>query len=201
MGSWWYPVDTPLILASSSPRRKTILELAGIPFRQVPSNVAEEDLTGEPEYVVEHWARLKASQVSSAHPSSPVLGADTMVALDSRLLGKPASPEDAESTLGLLSGRWHTVFGGVALEWTDRGISFGFSEATRVRFRDLSSDEITAYVRTGEPLDKAGSYGIQGYGSLLVDRIEGCFFNVMGLPVARFFSEFHEAVTEGKYDG
>jgi septum formation protein len=195
--SWWYPVDVPLILASGSPRRRAILEMAGIPFVQVPGSVAEEDLEGDPGSVVRHWAAMKADSVSEAHPASPVLGADTMVSLDGRLLGKPSSPEEAARTLGRLSGRWHTVWGGVALVWTSRGIRFEFAERTEVRFRELPEEEIRAYVDTGEPMDKAGAYGIQGIGSMLVERVEGCYFNVMGLPVARFVSEFRRAVREG----
>ena len=200
--SWWYPASTPLILASSSPRRKTILEMIGIPFRQVPGSIAEEDLSGGPEYVVEHRAMMKARQVSAEYPGNPVLGADTMVGLDNRLLGKPATHAEAVDILCMLSGRWHTVYGGVALIWEERGIEFGFSEETSVRFRKLSKAEIEAYADTGEPMDKAGAYGIQGVGSLLIDRIEGCYFNVMGLPVARFVMELRRAaVSEGSEDG
>ncbi len=196
--SWWYPVDETLILASRSPRRKTILDMIGIPFRQVPGSVAEEDLLGDPEYVVEHWAMMKARQVSAEYPGNPVLGADTMVGLDDRLLGKPVTYSEAIDILGMLSGRWHTVYGGVALVWEERGIEFGFSEKTSVRFRKLSNKEIEAYADTGEPMDKAGAYGIQGIGSLLVDRVEGCYFNVMGLPVARFVKEFRRImISEG----
>jgi septum formation protein len=171
-----------------------------IPFRQIPGSVAEEDLRGEPEYVVEHWAMMKARQVSAEYPGNPVLGADTMVGLDDRLLGKPATHAEAVAILGMLSGRWHTVYGGVALVWEEKGIEFGFSEKTSVRFRKLSEAEIEAYADTGEPMDKAGAYGIQGIGSLLVDRVEGCYFNVMGLPVARFIREFRRILSEGSED-
>jgi septum formation protein len=164
---------------------------------QVHGSVAEEDLGGDPASVVRHWAAMKADSVSETRPDSPVLGADTMVALEGRLLGKPSSADEAVRTLGLLSGRWHTVWGGVALVWISRGIRFVFAERTEVRFRKLPEAEIRAYVDTGEPMDKAGAYGIQGIGSMLVERVEGCYFNVMGLPVARFVSEFRRAVGEG----
>ena len=197
MSSWWYPIDVPLVLASRSPRRKAILELVRIPFEQIPSSIEEEHLSADPIEVVEHWAKMKAEDVSVDHPSSPVLGADTMVVLDNRLLGKPSSPREAVSMLKTLSGKWHRVFGGVALEWREKEISFSFFESTRVKFRNLTDPEIEAYVETGESLDKAGAYGIQGFGSVLVEKVDGCYFNVMGLPIARFIETFRKKVEHG----
>ncbi len=196
MSSWWYPIDVPLVLASRSPRRKAILELVRIPFEQIPSGIEEEFLSGDPSEVVEHWARMKAEDVSAEHPCNPVLGADTMVALDNRLLGKPESSREAVSMLKALSGKWHRVFGGVALEWREEGICFSFSEYTRVKFRSLTDSEIEAYVETGEPFDKAGAYGIQGFGSILVEKVDGCYFNVMGLPIAGFVETFRNRLID-----
>jgi len=196
LSSWWYPIDVPLVLASRSPRRKAILEQVRIPFEQIPSGIEEEFLSGDPSEVVEHWAKMKAEDVSAEHPCNPVLGADTMVVLDNRLLGKPESPAEAVSMLKALRGKWHTVFGGVALEWKEEGISFSFSERTRVKFRDLTDPEIEAYVETGEPLDKAGAYGIQDFGSILVEKVDGCYFNVMGLPIARFVEIFRSRLVD-----
>jgi septum formation protein len=167
--------------------------MAGIPFIQVPGSVEEEDLSGDPTFVVEHWARMKAAQAAEGYPGHPVLGADTMVGLEGRLLGKPESAQHAVRTLEMLSGKWHVVYGGVALIWRERGTEFAFTEKTSVKFRDLPMEEIEAYVETGEPMDKAGAYGIQGIGSLLVEQVEGCYFNVMGLPVARLVNRLRAA--------
>ncbi|MCD6587371.1 MAG: septum formation inhibitor Maf [Candidatus Fermentibacteraceae bacterium] len=184
--SFWYPSETELVLASRSPRRTEILKLAGIPHRVYPSTVEEKQMDGLPADIVVHWARAKAVNVASNFPDFPVLGADTMVYQDSILLGKPTNTQQAFEMLSSLSGRWHTVYGGVALAWHSREIAFAFSESTRVKFRELSESEIKAYITTGEPMDKAGAYGIQGIGCVLVEKVEGCYFNVMGLPVSRF---------------
>lgn len=194
---WWYPVDRPLVLASRSPRRRKILEMAGIPFVQIPGDVQETPMQGSPDEVVRHWARLKSEDVLDSARARPVLGADTMVALKGSLLGKPEDEEHAFQMLSRLSGRWHSVFGGVCVLWPDRGIDLCFHEETRVRFRDLEPEEIRAYINTGEPMDKAGSYGIQGYGCMLVESIEGCYFNVMGLPVSRFIHNLRDALIKG----
>jgi len=194
---WWYPSGSPLVLASKSPRRKAILEMAGIPFVQIPGNVKETKINGSPGYTVQYWARKKAENILSTTTGDPVLGADTMVALGDDLLGKPHDEDQATDMLGRLSGEWHSVFGGVCTLWPERGIDLQFVEETRVLFRNLGADEIKAYISTGEPFDKAGAYGIQGYGSLLVERIEGCYFNVMGLPVSRFVHELRDRLLNG----
>ncbi len=195
---WWYPAASPLVLASKSPRRRVILEMAGIPFVQIPGNVIETWMDGSPDTVVQYWARKKAENALSSISGDPVLGADTMVALGDELLGKPHDEAQARDMLGRLSGEWHSVFGGVCVLWPEKGLDMHFVEETRVLFRNLGADEINAYVSTGEPLDKAGAYGIQGYGSLLVERIEGCFFNVMGLPVSRFVHELRDRLLNGE---
>lgn len=194
---WWYPASSPLILASRSPRRRAILEMIGIPFVQIPGNVKEIWMDGSPASVVQYWARKKAENVLSSISGEPVLGADTMVALGDELLGKPHDCDQAEDMLDRLSGEWHSVFGGVCVLWPEQGIDMQLVEETRVLFRNLGADEIKAYVSTGEPLDKAGAYGIQGYGSLLVERIEGCYFNVMGLPVSKFVHELRNSLLNG----
>lgn len=192
--SYWYPVDKELILASRSPRRTEILKMAGVPHIVHPSSVEETSMEGEPGSIVTHWATRKAGNVASGFPDHPVLGADTMVFLDGVLLGKPSSREDGIRMVKKLSGTWHTVFGGVALAWQSRGVFFSFHEATKVKFRTLSIDEINAYMDSGEPMDKAGAYGIQGLGSVLVERVEGSYFNVMGLPVAQFLHRFRDSL-------
>ncbi len=171
-----------LVLASSSPRRRQLLEMLGIPHVVDPADVREEPEPGEPpERFATRLAREKALQVAARHAGGLVLGADTVVVLGARLLGKPASPADAARMLRELSGREHRVFTAVALA-RDRDLHER-CDVTRVWFRQLTAEMIAAYVATGEPLDKAGAYGVQGYGAVLVERIEGDFFSVMGLPV------------------
>jgi septum formation protein len=171
-----------IVLASSSPRRRQLLEMLGIPHLVDPSDIPEDPEPGESgEQVAARLAREKALQVAARHPDARVLGADTVVALGPRLLGKPASPADAARMLAELSGREHRVVTAVAL--AHGGGVQERHDVTRVWFRPLTPAMIEAYVATGEPMDKAGAYGVQGYGAVLVERIEGDFFGVMGLPV------------------
>jgi len=193
--NYWYPADTELVLASRSPRRTDILKLAGVPHSVYPSSIEEKTIEGCPADIVVHWASAKAADVAGKFPDHPVLGADTMVFQDGVLLGKPQNDQDAAEMVRALSGRWHTVYGGVALVWKSRGIFFSFAQATRVKFRNLPPDEIAAYIASGEPVDKAGSYGIQGLGCVLVESVEGCYFNVMGLPVSEFLLRFRKSLS------
>lgn len=188
MNNWWYPHDVPLVLASRSPRRKAILESADIPLIISPADIDETGFKGTANETVVHWAIQKAQCIARTYPTHPVLGADTLVAYRNELLGKPHSRECAFAMLQRLSGNWHAVYGGVCLMWSEKNIEFTFVEKTKVKFRKLSTEEIEAYIATGEPMDKAGGYGIQGYGSMLIERVEGCYFNVMGLPISRFIS-------------
>ena len=171
-----------LVLASQSPRRSEILRQAGIPFtvRTVP--VDETPLAGEkPADYVRRVAEMKAMAVA-ASPGEMVLGADTTVVVSGEMLGKPADEADARRMLALLSGRRHEVLTGICLR---RGPDIVRDCAvTRVWFSTLSRREIEAYVASGEPFDKAGAYAIQGLASKFVERIHGCYFNVMGLPIA-----------------
>jgi septum formation protein len=190
-----------LILASASPRRRELLAQVGYRFRVHPVHIPEDPLPGEdPIVYVTRLAREKAEavyrQLSSVNivaenlrsPPSldvqplAVLGADTTVTLDNAILGKPEDAADAARILRLLSGRTHRVITGVALV-TAKGSEVA-AEATAVRFLTLSDEEIAAYVATGEPMDKAGAYAIQGRAARWIPRIEGCYFNVMGLPLA-----------------
>lgn len=177
----WYTHDVPLVLASISPRRKSLLEAIGIPLIVHPSGVVETGFTGSPGQVVMGWASRKAGAVAPEYPRNPVLGADTMVFLNGRPLGKPEDENEAAEMLGAMSGRWHSVFGGVCLIFGNEKRLF--HRETRVLFRDISVREISAYVETGEPMDKAGAYGAQGHGGLFVREIRGCWFNVVGLPL------------------
>jgi septum formation protein len=179
-----------LILASASPRRRELLTQAGFIFEIFPAHLPEDPLPNEdPIAYVIRLARAKAEAVfaqlasKGTDPSQlVVLGADTTVTLDQQILGKPADPADASRMLGLLSGRTHRVITGVALA-TANGTEVA-AEVTGVRFLTLSADDIADYIATGEPMDKAGAYGIQGRAARWIPRVQGCYFNVVGLPLA-----------------
>jgi septum formation protein len=178
------PVAEPLVLASRSPRRAEILRQHRLDFEVDPPQVDESPYPGEaPDAHVNRLALEKAAAVGRRRPEALCLGCDTVVVLDGEILGKPADPAAARAMLTRLAGREHLVYSSVALFQAARGHHAGDHRVTRVRFRRLDEAEIAAYVATGEPMDKAGAYGIQGFGSMLVASIEGCYFNVMGLPV------------------
>ena len=173
-----------VILASQSPRRRELLGQMGFTDFVIRPAQGEEivDPNLSPDRLVEELSRQKCAEVSAnASPEDLVIAADTVVAIDGTVLGKPRSEQEAYAMLSRLSGRHHTVYTGVTV--SRGGESFTAHEAIRVHFRPLTPAEIEAYVSTGEPMDKAGSYGIQGYGSMLVEGISGDYFNVVGLPV------------------
>lgn len=175
-----------IILASQSPRRRELLGRMGITEFEVRPAKGEETAPAglEPGALVEHLAEQKAAEVCrDAQSGDVVIAADTVVACDGKVLGKPRDEGQAREMLRLLSGRSHTVYTGVAV--CRDGETLVEHEATQVRFRSLREEEIGQYVSTGEPMDKAGAYGIQGYGCLLVEGIQGDYFNVVGLPVCR----------------
>ena len=172
-----------LILASASPRRRELLQTAGIAFTVRVSEAEEHIESGTaPQEAVMQLARQKAEAVAEAYPQELVLGADTVVVYDGAILGKPADEADAVQMLQMLSGKTHTVYTGVCL--AQNGLAETFFEQTDVTFYPLTQEEIEQYVATGEPMDKAGAYGIQGRGCTLVQSICGDYFNVVGLPVA-----------------
>ena len=177
----------PLVLASGSPCRKHLLLGLGIEFLVDPSTIDESAGSGgaakSPAQTAETWACLKAGSVSAGHPDSWVLGADTIVVLDARIFGKPSGRSEAVEMLRALSGRVHEVITGMCLLQPGGKVRRTYSAVTRVYFKDLSTEEIEAYVRTGEPMDKAGAYGIQGIGAFLVRSVEGSYTNVVGLPL------------------
>lgn len=180
-----------VVLASASPRRHDLLDLVGISHEVIPANI-DESVRGResPRKHAERLAREKASAVIGRDPNLIAIGADTIVLVDGKILGKPANSVDAASMLSLLSGREHTVVTAVAVA-RGKKISSGVEEVS-VKFRKLSDDEIDAYIATGEPMDKAGAYGIQGYGATIVERIDGDYFAVMGLPLVRLVSLLRE---------
>ena len=180
-----------LILASSSLRRAEILANAGLPFTVLSSPVDESPVPGEaPAALVQRLANAKADVVT-ARAVSPaiVLGADTVVVLDDKVLGKPRSTEEARHMLQQLSGRTHSVLTGVALIRLPDGERRQFVKSTLVHFRPITEEELSSYLATGEPHDKAGAYGIQGPAGRYIPRIEGCYFNVVGLPLSRVLTE------------
>ena len=177
--------DMNLILASASPRRRELLTQVGVSFEIEVSDVDEVlDDTLSPEQQVQSLAMQKAQAVASQRKDGLVLGADTVVVDAGSLLGKPHSTEEAAEMLRNLSGKWHQVMTAVALvDANDIENKWTSVEITNVKFRNLTEEDIAAYMATGESMDKAGAYGIQGYGALLVERIEGCYNNVVGLPL------------------
>lgn len=175
-----------IILASNSPRRKELLSQLGVVFDIIPSEFEEQLVAGmAPSETVEHFASMKALDVArSVKGEALVIGSDTIVYLDG-IMGKPADRQEAASMLRRLSGRQHLVMSGISIINTATGVQLTEHEVTMVRMKELNDDEIHAYIATGEPMDKAGAYAIQGFGSLLVERIEGDYFNVVGLPLFR----------------
>jgi septum formation protein len=173
-----------LVLASESPRRTQLLRSLGLTFAVIPSGIEERnDLEKEPEALVESRAREKAQAVSKHCPKSWVLGADTIVVLKDRIFGKPTSDGEALAMLEELSGQVHQVLSALCLMRHDPPFMRLQRVRTEVRFKALSSAEIRAYVKTGEPFDKAGAYGIQGLGAFLVESVQGSYTNVVGLPL------------------
>jgi septum formation protein len=176
-----------IILASASPRRSELLARVGINFEIQPSLIDESsiEITGSPEQKAMQLALLKARDVAKSLEKGIVLGADTIVVLDGEIFGKPKDNEEAFLMLSNLSGRSHTVITGVAIVNAENGLNKVSFEATKVTFSHLTPSRIQAYISTGEPWGKAGAYAVQGKGSLFIERIEGCYFNVVGLPLAR----------------
>lgn len=171
-----------VVLASSSPRRRDLLTLIGIPHEVKPADIDESYRSGETP--LEHAERLARSKALAVAASDAVtVGSDTIVVLDGHVLGKPKDAADAARMLAALSGREHTVVTAVAVHWRDRTLSA--VERVQVVFRRLADQDIEQYIRTGEPMDKAGAYGIQGFGATIVERVDGDYFAVMGLPLRR----------------
>ncbi len=179
------PTQAPtLVLASQSPRRAELIGRLGLAFETIPADIDESRLGDEtPDEHAERLSREKALTISRARPEALVVGSDTIVVVDGDVLGKPRDAAEAVEMLLRLSGREHEVHTGVAVARGDR-VESGL-EKVKVRFRPLDRATCEAYVATGEPMDKAGAYGIQGFGSAIVEGIEGDFFAVMGLPVVR----------------
>ncbi len=173
-----------IILASASPRRKEILAATGLKFTVCKSNYAEDlTISMEPRSLARLLSRKKAEDVVSKYTDAIVIAADTFIVYKDNLLGKPSGPDDARRMLKTLSGKTHSVITGFTVIDSKTNKKVSRSIETKVYFKKLTKDEINAYVRSGESLDKAGAYAIQGLGAVFIDRIEGDFFNVVGLPI------------------
>lgn len=177
-----------IILASASPRRKEILELADLKFDIMPSNAQEITTKTAPNEVVMELASIKAKDIyKKSEKQSMIVGADTVVAYQGQILGKPSDKADAKRMLTMLSGQTHEVYTGVCV--IEDGKTKTFYEETKVTFYEISDEQIDRYIKTGEPMDKAGSYGIQGKAAVFIKGIEGDYYNVVGFPIARFLQE------------
>jgi septum formation protein len=184
------PLPVKFILGSASPRRKRLLEGLGLTFDTIPADIDESHQNGElPDAHCRRLAIEKAKKVAGAHPAALTLGSDTSVIVDGLILGKPADPDDAARMLGMISGRWHTVVTAFALICPDRNIDVSKVVTSDVFIRELSEAQIRWYIETGEPMDKAGAYAIQGVGASLVKQVKGSYTCVVGLPLAETVKE------------
>ena len=185
-----YELQEKLLLASASPRRREILQNLGFEFEILPSDVDESEVMwNDPVESAKLLAEIKGIDAQKTRPRKTIIAADTIVLCEGKVMGKPEGQDEAAEMLGSLSGRMHEVVTGIALI-APPNIRIIEAESTKVYFRELGSREIQRYISTREPFDKAGAYAIQGYASAFIDRIEGDYFNVVGLPVARLFSMF-----------
>ena len=182
-----------IILASASPRRYELLKTLGLEFEVIVSNIDEENVRAQSpaEYVLEN-AQLKGQNVARKNPNCLIISADTIVVSDNSIFGKPKNEEEAFKILKQLSGKTHQVFTAFGLLYLRYERSLFDTVSTEVTFRALSDEEIWAYINTGEPFDKAGAYAIQGQGALLIEKINGCFYNVVGFPMPRFYKALEE---------
>ena len=174
--------DTTLILASASPRRRELLSLTGLPFR-IDAPDVDETCSLPPREAVKELSRRKALAAAKLHPGCVILAADTLVSVDEKALGKPQDADDAYRMLSLLSGRWHQVYTGVTVVDRDGNLHCE-ADVTDVHFEEMSEDAIRRYIATGEPMDKAGAYAVQGIAGLWIDQLRGSHTNVIGLPMA-----------------
>lgn len=189
-----------IILASQSPRRQELLRILGIPFEVIVSDTDENITHTDPARVTEELSKQKALAVAQQVPEGIILGADTVVSLEGRILGKPVDQKAAYEMIHSLQGKSHMVYTGVTIciKREDSRRIFTFSEGTKVKVAQMSEEEIRGYIETREPYDKAGAYGIQGIFSKFIEGIEGDYFNVVGLPVHRLYRELQ---TRGLMNG
>ncbi|MGE5402381.1 MAG: Maf family protein [Ignavibacteriales bacterium] len=188
--------DVPIYLASKSPRRRKLLELLNLKFDSFDVDLDEEILDGEhPVETVKRLSRQKLELARKRVQNGIIITADTIVVLDHQIIGKPKDESDAEKILGFLSGRTHCVYTGFAICNMVKGVTVIDHEKTLVTFRELSTEEIRDYIKTGSPMDKAGAYGIQDdFGAVFVKRINGCYYNVVGLPLTKLYDTLKRVI-------
>ena len=185
-----------IILASKSPRRIEILKMVGLEFAIAPSKLNEKIKNNLPgKSFVEYWSKEKAKLISNQYPSRLVIGADTAVIFDNHILGKPKDKNDSKNMLKMLSGNMHHVITGMTLICKNKKISKTFSESTKVFVKKIPGDQIDFYINNFNTFDKAGSYGIQDWFSIWIEKINGCYYNVMGLPISRFNKEYSDIIS------
>ena len=184
-----------IILASGSPRRKELMQMLPWEYEIIVEETNEiVDYSIKPSANVENIAYQKALAVADKNLNRTVIGADTVVCLNDKIIGKPKDKDDARKTLLMLSGSWHEVYTGVCIINQQRNVLEKFYVKTKVKFSDITETEIEEYILTGEPLDKAGSYGIQGQGSKFIEKIEGDYYNVVGLPINALYNKLKNIV-------
>jgi len=183
--------SSSVILASKSPRRENILKQIGIDFEIIPSNICEDaELNLGPRKFVQYWSEKKATVISKKNKDKIVIGADTIVYFNGKILGKPKDKEESYKMLNNLSGKTHKVLTGVSIAYEEKNILRTFSQITKVTVRDIPTNDILYYIDNYYTLDKAGSYGIQDWFSIWIKKIDGCYYNVMGLPLSKFYKNY-----------
>ena len=183
--------SSSVILASKSPRRENILKQIGIDFEIIPSNICENaELNLSPRKFVQYWSGKKAKVISKKNKDKIVIGADTIVYFKGKIIGKPKDKEESYKMLNNLSGKTHKVFTGVSIVYEEKNILRTFCQMTKVSVRDIPKNDILYYIDNYYTLDKAGSYGIQDWFSIWIKKIDGCYYNVMGLPLSKFYKNY-----------
>ena len=183
--------SSSVILASKSPRRENILKQIGIDFKIIPSNICENaELNLSPRKFVQYWSGKKAKVISKKNKDKIVIGADTIVYFKGKIIGKPKDKEESYKMLNNLSGKTHKVFTGVSIVYEEKNILRTFSQMTKVSVREIPKNDILYYIDNYYTLDKAGSYGIQDWFSIWIKKIDGCYYNVMGLPLSKFYKNY-----------
>ena len=183
--------SSSVILASKSPRRENILKQIGIDFEIIPSNICEDNnFNLGPRKFVQYWSKKKAKVIAKTNKDKIVIGADTIVYFNGKIIGKPKDKEESYKMLNNLSGKTHKVFTGVSIVYEEKNILRTFCQMTKVSVRDIPKNDILYYIDNYYTLDKAGSYGIQDWFSIWIKKIDGCYYNVMGLPLSKFYKNY-----------
>ena len=189
----------PIILASKSPRRQSLLKKIGLKFKVIPSNISENlDLNLRPKYLAEHLSNKKANKIAKMHQNKIIIAADTIVYIDNTIFGKPRDKKENYDMLKSISGKIHNVVTGVSIVHKNKNIQKTFSQITKVTVRSIPKSELLYYINNFSTLDKAGGYGIQDWFSVWIKKIDGCYYNVMGLPLSKFY--MHYILVKGVLD-